>query len=201
MIGSTGKTVRQTPCLILSNFNPLGIQPQSYLRTAILSTTNSFFFGVSNLMQKFILLRTGLQISLLLLLVATAAQAQKLVELRWLTGWWVSETSEELWSHPSGKTMFGYHRKVKDGETPFYEFLRLEQTDSEVIYWALPSGQSLTPFRLSESGPNWAVFSNPEHDFPKQIRYTRDDDKLTVEISDGGTKTSSWSFRLADFPP
>ncbi len=85
--------------------------------------------------------------------------------------------------------------------TPFYEFLRLEQTDTEVIYWALPSGQSLTPFRLSKCGPNWAVFSSPEHDFPKQIHYIREGDRLTVEISDGGTKASQWSFLQVDFPP
>jgi hypothetical protein len=132
---------------------------------------------------------------LVLVLLSPSAGAQTVEELGWMSGRWINETSEEHWSAPKGGTLFGYHRQVKGETTSFYEFLRIEQTSSGLIYWALPSGQSLTPFRLKASSASSALFINPDHDFPKTISYTRDGDTLRVEVSDGAAKASHWSFR------
>ena len=133
-------------------------------------------------------------ILLVVLLAGTALAEPGLNDLGWMSGRWSDGASEESWSLPGGGTMMGYARTVKDGKTVFFEYLRLEETADGVDYVASPMGKSVTRFRLTKAGKGFAVFSNPQHDFPKEIRYTLKGDTLVAEVGDG-ERTESWTYR------
>lgn len=137
---------------------------------------------------------TGMRLWLFFLLTLPCLAGPTLDDLKWMSGGWVDATTEESWSRPAGHTMLGYSRTIEDGKTVFFEYLRIEETADGIFYRASPLGKNETSFRLTESGPGLAVFSNPEHDFPKTIRYRREGDSLTAEVSDG-QRTERWQLR------
>jgi hypothetical protein len=110
----------------------------------------------------------------------------------WLPGRWVAETkrgdvehvSEELWLPPAGGRMLGVNQRYRRGVNTAgtFEFLRLERDGDVVSYVAQPGGSPPTRFRATELRPWTALFTNPAHDFPTQIRYTREFDVLRAEV-------------------
>lgn len=125
-------------------------------------------------------MRRGMSMAVLLLGVTTLAAAPKgdVVGLAWLEGTWVGEKDgvemEEHWTAPRGGALLGVHRDVKDGRLVSYEFLRIEQTDAGIVYFASPRGKPPVPFTLVEQSERRAVFENREHDFPQRILYWLD---------------------------
>lgn len=111
------------------------------------------------------------------------------VHLDWLAGNWCSqsatERSEEWWVEARGGLMLGMNRDTRDGHARGFEFLRIEVGDGSAVYQAQPGGQPAVPFQLVEAGTRYAVFSNPQHDFPKRLRYQRVGDKLSATVDDG----------------
>ena len=77
-------------------------------------------------------------------------------------------------------------RTVAGGEVRSFEFLRLERRDGVVTFVAQPNGTPPTPFRLTASGPGWARFENPQHDFPTRVEYRRVGKGLHAEIAGPG---------------
>lgn len=115
-------------------------------------------------------------------------RGSELAQLDWMVGSWLGTKTtagrvvrmEELWTEAAGGMMLGLHRDITaDGRSSF-EFLRITTSDEGIIYWASPSGREPTAFRLIESGPRYAVFANPDHDFPDKLTYRRDGDTLTA---------------------
>jgi hypothetical protein len=106
-----------------------------------------------------------------------------LADLAWLTGSWTTAAdaaprTEEHWTQPSAGAMLGLSRTIAGDppRTTFFEFLRIDSTPEGIVYLASPKGRiPPTPFRLTESGPQRAVFENPRHDFPTKISYWLDD--------------------------
>ena len=97
---------------------------------------------------------------------------------------------------PAGTLILGLHRDVRpDGKT-FFEYLRSEQTDSAIVYFATPRGKETTGFPLKESTKNRAVFENLSHDFPQRVIYhLRDDGTLLASIEgmqNGELRTEEW---------
>ncbi len=129
-----------------------------------------------------------------------------LSDLSWLAGTWVS-TSEsepqtvEHWLAPEGGMMLGVNRTVEGGRAVFFEYLRIEVEDGDIVYLASPRGRHPpTRFALTEHGATWAVFENPDHDFPQRIEYRREADLLTMSIhgrEDGEARSSRWTMRRA----
>jgi hypothetical protein len=114
---------------------------------------------------------------LLLALMAPSLHADEGIErLAWLQGCWAgaSGNSEftEHWMKPAAKTMIGMGRTIRGDKVLSYEFLLLKQDETGNIYYvAKPSGQGEASFKLVKSGPNEAIFENPEHDFPQRVIY------------------------------
>jgi hypothetical protein len=124
-------------------------------------------------------------------------------ELAWLAGHWVMSTTagrvEELWLPPAGGTLYGVGRTLSDPEcvgrrasyrtTRFFEFLAIEPREgtgvATLAYVARPEGRAPTEFLLVELSDGRAVFANPQHDFPKRIRYERRGDELHARVDDG----------------
>lgn len=122
------------------------------------------------------------------------ASADRLAPLSFMAGCWSSTaadgaTTEECWLAPAGSVMLGVHRDVgAKGET-FFEHLRIEQRGDTVVYVASPGGGAPTEFTLRKVSPDGAVFTNPQHDFPKRITYRRaPSGALRVVVDDGRAK-------------
>jgi hypothetical protein len=154
-------------------------------------------------------IRCGLLI-FLCVLVPRAWATEPLESLSWLSGQWLGgeggKRSEEHYMRPAGGVMMGMSRTLRPGRTPEAEFIRIEaDSDGGIAYHAFPKGQAPTRFPLVENGPNFAVFANPEHDFPQKITYRRQGEILTATIEgsgkDGAVRHLSWSWRFVGEAP
>jgi Domain of unknown function (DUF6265) len=124
-----------------------------------------------------------------------------LAELAWMAGAWSSGSpdvhSEELWTEPRGGVMLGLHRDVRAGRSASWEYLRIEEGPEGIVYQASPGGAAPTPFRLVELEASRAVFSNPEHDFPKRIVYWLAEGGTLLARADAGpgTEGPEWAWQ------
>lgn len=128
-------------------------------------------------------------VSLLLSLLASASvMAEDKLDLDWLAGHWCSrdakESSEEYWLPARGGIMLGLNRSVARNRTSF-EFMRIEFTGKGARFLGQPSGAPPTSFELVDAGARQVTFANPQHDFPKRIRYARNGETLTARVDDG----------------
>jgi hypothetical protein len=119
-------------------------------------------------------------------------------DLAWLGGAWVgtrgaegATSIEERWGPPLGGAMLAVSRTVTRGKMSAFEFLRIVERDSALIYIAQPGGAAPTEFVLTELGAKRAVFENPRHDYPKRIVY---------ELSSEGGLTASIGFTKGGTP-
>ncbi len=134
-----------------------------------------------------------------------------LEQLSWLSGYWVSEDTEdqgeELWLQPGGGVMLGLHRDVSDEGNMMFEYLRIMQTADGLVYYASPRGYETTKFQIvsytDEDGVKEVVFENPEHDFPRLIRYALDKYGLMAQaegLDDGQQVVATWRWSKSEFP-
>jgi len=117
-------------------------------------------------------------------------------DLSWLAGAWVGTRSsgssiEERWSPPLGGAMLAVSRTVNtSGKMVAFEYLRIVERDSGLVYIAQPGGKTPTEFVLTELSPTRAVFDNPRHDYPKRIVYEVSAEgglSATIGFAKGGT--------------
>lgn len=109
--------------------------------------------------------------------------------LSWISGCWEQNDvakkrfGSEQWMKPSGGSMIGMSRTVRNGKTVAFEFLRIVQDDTGINYISKPSqNKEETAFKLVKWTANEAVFENPTHDFPQRIIYRRDKTNLFARI-------------------
>ena len=116
-------------------------------------------------------------------------------DLAWLAGPWVGTRSsgssiEERWSPALGGAMLAMSRTVSRGKMSAFEYLRIVERDSGLVYIAQPGGAPPTVFVLTELTTSRAVFDNPRHDYPKRIVYELSADgalRATIGFMKGGT--------------
>jgi hypothetical protein len=85
-----------------------------------------------------------------------------------------------------------------DNRMVAFEFLRIIERDGTLVYVAQPNGRApATEFTLTRISKTEALFENPAHDYPKQIRYfLATDGTLTATIADaGGQKPQNFVFK------
>lgn len=90
---------------------------------------------------------------------------------------------------------------VRNGRSGFESARIAPLTDGGLAYFAQPGGAPATPFRLVDSGPQRAVFANPDNDFPHRIIYERAGDRLTARIEgadDDENRSVQWRFNRAE---
>lgn len=139
-----------------------------------------------------------------LFIISTSLSAQTLADLSWMNGYWINQengnSSEELWSTSDGGMMIGLNRSVYANGRSSFEFLRIVESEDKVMYLASPGGQSPTPFTLTETLNNKAVFENMENDFPQRIIYSREGNTMTARIEDAsGEKGMQWTWVKTNF--
>lgn len=126
-------------------------------------------------------------------------------DLSWLAGYWLDcsggREASETWSDPRAGLIVGHSVTVRNGRSGFESARIAPLTDGGLAYFAQPEGAPATPFRLVDSGPQRAVFANPDNDFPHRIIYDRAGEVLTARIEgadDDENRSVQWRFNRAE---
>ncbi len=137
-------------------------------------------------------IKFALLLIIILALFSTAVGQEnkpKIDSLGWLAGCWEQNDEvknrfgSEHWMKPSGGTMIGMSRTVKNGKTAAFEFLRIVEDEKGIFYISKPSQNSgETTFELVKSSPGEVTFENPAHNFPQRIIYRLDKTNLFARI-------------------
>ncbi len=98
---------------------------------------------------------------------------------------------------PWAGAMFGMSRTVAQRRTFEFEYMRIEEHDSLLVYVATPSRQEVAVFRQAALTDSLVEFSNPQHDFPQIIRYRRMPDGSVLAQIEGEARGRK---RTVDFP-
>ena len=135
----------------------------------------------------------NIALALLGLSLSQITNAQDLKEFEWLVGSWERQggrpgtSSVEVWSLNDDGSLSGSGITMKGGDTVFVEKLHLVIKNNKPHYVAeVAHNKSATYFEIIESSNSGFVSSNPEHDFPKKIKYDLDGNKLVATISGNG---------------
>jgi hypothetical protein len=123
-----------------------------------------------------------------------------IAQVGWISGDWNgamgASAVEERWSPGNGGAMIGTSRTLRGDVMTQFEFLCISERNGTLVYTAMPNAGAQTDFTLTKVDALSATFENPEHNFPKLIRYTkREDGGMDAVISAGGTsKPTTFSF-------
>lgn len=108
----------------------------------------------------------------------------------WLAGHWCSEADgrriDEIWLPAAGGMLLGMARTVRDAKVESFEFMRVVSDGGSTSFHAQPNGAPPTVFTMVASGEGWIRFANQEHDFPNQVEYRREGDRLSAWIAGPG---------------
>lgn len=145
----------------------------------------------------------------LIAMLAVAPRAHAGIDdLAWLAGAWCGDNrgtfNEETWLAPRARAMLGMHRDSKGGVLKGFEFFRIVEDGTALVYWTQPGGAPAIAFRASSIGKDHVDFTNPTHDYPKRIRYRRvDADTLHARIDDGRDEDRGveWTWTRDCAPP
>ena len=122
---------------------------------------------------------------------AQAKVCQSLTELDWLLGHWLQQGGKsrtlESWRQVSDETFEGGSVTLSNESQAQIakESTRLVQMLDGIFYLAKVNHNAMPiPFKLASCQQQSATFSNPNHDFPTQLRYHLTSEKtLRVEVS------------------
>ena len=125
----------------------------------------------------------------------------KVAQLAWLAGSWSgtagASTIEEHWTAPAGGAMLAVARTIRDGRLRAFEYLRIVEKGSTLVYLAMPNGRApATEFTLTSVSDASVTFENPSHDFPKKIQYSLGADGVLQAIVSGTVGQTPQTFRL-----
>jgi hypothetical protein len=104
------------------------------------------------------------------------ADAARVSQFQWLTGCWGFDTPdgryEETWTAPTGNNMLGVSRRILDGFTREFEYMRIVTSGGGGFdFIAMPQGENATSFNSVSLAGTRVVFENPDHDFPSRVIY------------------------------
>ena len=133
----------------------------------------------------------------LLIFCTTLCKAQStstdIKKLQWLTGEWNRTNAKpgrsgiEKWVMNSANEMQGSGINMRGTDTVLIEKIKIIAKDNNIYYVAdVPENKGVVLFKFTKLTDNEFVCENPDHDFPKQIAYTRDGTKLKATISGNG---------------
>ena len=114
-------------------------------------------------------------------------------KLFWLEGTWVRTnvkpgySGNEQWIKISPTELQGIGIAMKGLDTVFVEKFRLVIKGNNIFYVAdVPPNKQPVDFKLTEISEKAFTCENPEHDFPKRIRYQKEDNTIKATISGNG---------------
>ena len=140
--------------------------------------------------------------AILAVLICTQCSTPQENNFNWLIGTWKLDGQNvyELWASDEGKPgLSGISFSVDGIDTLVSEVISLEFSNGHFHYIPDVAGdQAPVDFTIISTRDRSFVAENPQHDFPKVIRYERvagkDEDLLHASIEGNGKKIS-YSFR------
>lgn len=141
-----------------------------------------------------------MRIFLLLIVIFFSVEAfcqHKIPEF--LVGTWKIDNVEsyEHWDKINDRNMKGFSYTLEDKIFKITEYLAISQVGNTIKYMATVLDQNngnTIDFTMTQS-ENVFIFENPEHDFPKIIKYQKlSKNDIFVEISDG--KKRIFNYKL-----
>jgi hypothetical protein len=124
-------------------------------------------------------------------------------DLNWLIGEWCTEKSEiaktrtcETWM-PMANGLQGLGQTWHERFTTIDERMEIRRDGEGLVFHAEPHRQEPADFRATGGQPAMSLrFENRAHDYPQVVRYWREGDTLTAEISlADGSKPMRWVYR------
>jgi len=106
--------------------------------------------------------------------------------LDWLAGCWATpdKSAQEVWVIEDENLLLGFSVNIRDNSVGFHELMTIRRDhDNNWVFTAYPAGQAPGSFTASQIGKQSVMFSNAEHDYPQQIMYRREGDRLLATIS------------------
>lgn len=136
-------------------------------------------------------------LTIILLSFVSCGQAQE-INLDLFVGEWKRENKDqfEVWEKTDNAGLTGYSYRIKEGKKVIWEKLSIQYEDGEIVYRAQVADQNegaVIPFKLNKELEGVFSFENPDHDFPKAIRYIPvSEGSLKVEVK--GKEGEGFSF-------
>lgn len=129
-------------------------------------------------------------------LASIASYGQSKLPLFLVGTWKINSTEQyEHWDQLNESTMKGFSYQMKHGQIIVSEHLELNQVKKGITFIASVLNQNKgksVPFILMEKKEGY-TFENPNHDYPKQIVYTKiSKNEVQVTVSDMKQKTSTY---------
>jgi hypothetical protein len=126
-------------------------------------------------------------------------------DVDWLKGQWKRTNSKpgrsgsEIWSQSSDSILVGKGVMLKGADTVFIEKIKIILR-KDVLYYVADVEENAAPvaFKFTSLKPMAFVCENPLHDFPKQISYALEGDKLKAVISGNGKSIEYWFERVKE---
>lgn len=134
----------------------------------------------------------------ILIFISVVVHCQHKVPV-FLEGTWKIEDTEsfEHWDKINDLNLRGFSYTLDDKIFKITEYLEISQVEDIIKYKATVLNQNsgnTIEFKMTQSG-NTLVFENPDHDFPKMIKYQiLSKDLILVEISDGKNKVFNYKL-------
>jgi hypothetical protein len=126
---------------------------------------------------------------------------RRLQDLRWMAGCLEMRSGDRLVEEHRmdvrGGSMLGMARTTTAGGLAEYELTLIQEKGGKVVFEAHPSGQPPAVFAAMVVGPDSAIFTAPEHDYPQIVGYRRSGPDSIVAWIEGTTGGKS---RRAEFP-
>lgn len=146
-------------------------------------------------------MRAILMLAGLTLFISCSGQSDMSIkEIAWMMGNWErtdlkpGKKGYEIWSLENAD-LVGMGVSITGSDTTFVEKLRIELVNNVFYYVAeVPGNSEPTRFEVTVLRQNYLKCENPTHDFPKEIIYERDGERLTAIIA-AGQKRMSFAFR------
>jgi hypothetical protein len=140
-------------------------------------------------------------IILLLSVIAAITSTAQIAKFHWLAGTWRldGKNTYEVWTlNNSEQILYGKSYGIKGTDTVVTEEITLKFFDGSFHYIPDVAGdQPPVDFRITSSDDHSFVAENPQHDFPKIIRYRffrKSDSDLIDAAIEGDGKMISYSF-------
>lgn len=130
--------------------------------------------------------------SALLSLLFSCGSQQAPGEFEWLVGEWArtddvkGQHTFENWSRGEGQEYMGLGWTMEEQDTVFKENLRLTQVNEVWNLEVTGVNEEPTYFAFIEQGESNFTCENPENQFPNQITYRREGEKLLASIAGSG---------------
>jgi len=132
-------------------------------------------------------MKSVLILSITLMLASTTALADHgIEELSWLQGQWAAVDGDnktvEQFTGADGGVILGVSKITKGSDLDFFEFMRIEKENGQILFKPLPFGRPGVFFTATDMAPFFVVFENLANDFPKRIVYQRESERLRIQV-------------------